>query len=276
MPLKPHEGRNVHMPAVLHSPTSPIPLGAAAFSIGSAPDNALLLQEAGVAPHHATIRSVGFGGRRSYSLLDQGSSPGTFVNEQRLTPQQPHLLTPGDQIRIGSTVLIYQASTASLATPPDSLPAATAVQGGEHLPSPASTGLARVTAPTFLRQRRWLLLVVLGVVLLAGVIGIARLSQPKAAGILDTYCAALTGGDYHTVYQQLSPRLQKAGSEQQVTSPRYPWTDFRQFWHYYQDSLALTLGRLGAFGALTTLDLPLPRLCSHDLSGLGTPAHGAR
>jgi len=80
-------------------------------------------------------------------------------------------------------------------------------------PALSSTGLARVTALTFLRQKRWLLL---GVVLLAGVIGIARLSQPKAAGILDTYCAALTGGDYHTVYQQLSPRLQKAGSEQQL------------------------------------------------------------
>jgi HEAT repeat protein len=48
--------------------------------------------------------------------------------------------------------------------------------------------------------------------------------------------------------------------EQQATSSRHPWTDFRQFWHYYQDSLALTLGQLGAFGALTTLDLPLPRL----------------
>lgn len=48
--------------------------------------------------------------------------------------------------------------------------------------------------------------------------------------------------------------------EQQATSPRYPWTNFRQFWHYYQDSLALTLGQLGAFGVLTTLDLPLPRL----------------
>jgi len=204
------------MPAILHSPTGPIPLGAAAFSIGSAPDNALLLQEAGVAPHHATIRSVGFGGRRSYSLLDQGSRTGTFVNEQRLTPQQLHLLTPGDRIRIGSIVLIYQASAASLATPPDSLPAATAVQGREPVPSPASTGLARVTVPAFLRQRRWLLLVVLGVVLLAGAIGIARLSQPPSAGILDTYCAALTDGDYHTVYQQLSPRLQAAGSEQQL------------------------------------------------------------
>ena len=66
-----------------------------------------------------------------------------------------------------------------------------------------------MTAPTFLRQKRWLLL---GVLLLAGIIGIVRLSQPPSAGILDTYCAALTGGDYHTVYQQLSPRLQKAGS----------------------------------------------------------------
>jgi FHA domain len=203
------------MQALLHGPSGRIPLGLAVATMGRAPDNHLVIPGASVALHHATIRSVGFGGRRSYSLFDQGSSMGTFVNEQRLTSHQPHLLTPGDQIRIGSTGLIDQASAASLATPPDSLPAATAVQGREHLPSPASTGLARVTVPTFLRQRRGLLLVVLGVVLLAGVIGITRLSQPPSAGILDTYCAALTDGDYHTVYQQLSPRLQKAGSEQQ-------------------------------------------------------------
>jgi hypothetical protein len=41
-------------------------------------------------------------------------------------------------------------------------------------------------------------------------------SQPPSARTLDTYCSALTGGDYQAVYQQLSPRLQRTGSEQQM------------------------------------------------------------
>jgi hypothetical protein len=77
-----------------------------------------------------------------------------------------------------------------------------------------------------------------------------------------TLVASLLGGwNNPKIVPALRQALQATWQrEQQVTSPRYPWTDFRQFWHHYQDSLALTLGRLGAFGALTNLDLPLPRL----------------
>ncbi len=77
-----------------------------------------------------------------------------------------------------------------------------------------------------------------------------------------TLVASLLGGwNNPTIVPALRQALQATWQrEQQVTSPRYPWTAYRQSWHYYQDSLALTLGRLGAFGALTTLNLPLPRL----------------
>jgi len=57
---------------------------------------------------------------------------------------------------------------------------------------------------------------VLGVVLLAVLAAVLLVSQPPSARTLDTYCAALTGGDYQTVYQQLSPRLQASGTEQQL------------------------------------------------------------
>ncbi len=67
-----------------------------------------------------------------------------------------------------------------------------------------------------LRQRRWLALGGLGVVLLAVLAAVLLGNQPPSARTLDTYCSALTGGDYQTVYQQLSPRLQAAGSEQQM------------------------------------------------------------
>jgi len=71
-------------------------------------------------------------------------------------------------------------------------------------------------AAGWLRWRRWLALGVLGVVLLAVLAAVLVGNQPPSARTLDTYCAALTGGDYQGVYQQLSPRLQAAGSEQQM------------------------------------------------------------
>jgi hypothetical protein len=71
-------------------------------------------------------------------------------------------------------------------------------------------------AACWLRQRRWLVLGGLGVVLLAVLAAVLLGNQPPSARTLDVYCAALTGGNYQTVYQQLSPRLQAAGSEQQL------------------------------------------------------------
>ena len=224
------------MPAILHSPSGPIPLGATVLTIGRAPDNSLVIPGASVAPHHAEIRSASLGGRRSYSLIDRGSSTGTFVNEQRLAAQVPHLLTPGDRIRLGDTFLLYQESEAAARAMIGSAPANAAQSGpleyqvpppapwpasassGPHPPSSflPLAGRAGLSATAWLRRRRWLVLGVLGVALLAVLAAVLLRNQPPSAGTLDTYCSALTSGDYQTVYQQLSPRLQAAGSEQQL------------------------------------------------------------
>ncbi len=95
------------MPAILHGPSGPITLGPTVVTIGRAPDNHLVIPGASVAPCHAEIRSASLGGRRSYSLIDRGSSTGTFVNEQRLAAHVPHLLTTGDRIRIGDALFLY-------------------------------------------------------------------------------------------------------------------------------------------------------------------------
>ena len=224
------------MPAILHGPSGPIPLGPTVLTIGRAPDNSLVIPGAGVAPRHAEIRSASLGGRRSYSLIDRGSSTGTFVNEQRVAAHVPRLLTTGDRIRLGDTFLLYQESEAAAQVTPGSA-AANAGQGGPlgyQVPAPASwpasasseqhpsssfplpAGRAGLPAAGWLRRRRWLVLGVLGVVLLAVLAAILLGNQPPSAGTLDTYCTALMGGDYQTVYQQLSPRLQAAGSEQQL------------------------------------------------------------
>src|SRR5207247_3492718 len=89
---------------------------------------------------------------------------------------------------------------------------------GQRAPSPfpLPAGTTGLSAAGWLRQRRWLVLGGLGVVLLAVLAAVLVGSQPPSARTLDTYCAALTAGDYQTVYQQLSPRLKAAGSEQQM------------------------------------------------------------
>jgi hypothetical protein len=224
------------MPAILHGPSGPITLGVAVLTIGRAPDNSLVLPSASVAPHHAEIRSASLGGRRSYSLIDLGSSTGTFVNEQRLTAHVPHLLTTGDRMRIGETLFLYQGSEGAARATPGPAPAGAGQGGplGYQVPSPASwppspsserqpprsfplpAGTAGLPGAGWLRRRRWLVLSVLGVVLLAVLAAVLLVSQPPSARTLDTYCTALTGGDYQAVYRQLSPRLQAAGSEQQL------------------------------------------------------------
>jgi hypothetical protein len=209
------------MSAILHGPSGHIILGPTVVTIGRAPDNHLVIPDASVAPHHAEIRSASFGGRRSYSLLDLGSSTGTFVNEQRLAAHVPRLLTTGDRLRLGETLLLYQESGAAAQVTPGST-SADAGQGGplgSQMPAPASwsasassgqrapssfplpAGTTGLPAAGWLRQRRWLVLSVLGVVLLAVLAAVLWVSPSASARTLDTYCSALTSGDYQTVNQ---------------------------------------------------------------------------
>ncbi|MBK8024675.1 MAG: FHA domain-containing protein [Chloroflexi bacterium] len=56
----------------------------------------------GVSRRHATIRR---GEANALSVLDHGSVNGTFINGQRLIPDQPRILRDGDELRLGRLVL---------------------------------------------------------------------------------------------------------------------------------------------------------------------------
>ncbi len=58
--------------------------------------------EKGVSRRHASIIRRDSG---SLSLVDQESGNGTFLNGQRLVPNQPRILRDGDEIRLGHLVL---------------------------------------------------------------------------------------------------------------------------------------------------------------------------
>jgi phage tail-like protein len=74
--------------------------------IGRLPDNELVLSHATISRHHAEVRIQ----NGQPVLTDVGSSAGTFAGGTRLGPNQPVLLEPGTEIRIGPFVLKYTPS----------------------------------------------------------------------------------------------------------------------------------------------------------------------
>jgi len=93
------------MEAELNGPTGRTPLGPGPLTIGRMPGSQMLLTDPQSSGHHAEIRPEGQG----YSIIDLGSTNGTFVNEQRLTPHSSRMLVSGDRVRIGGTVFSYEA-----------------------------------------------------------------------------------------------------------------------------------------------------------------------
>lgn len=94
------------MNAALNGPFGRTTLGPTPLTIGRTPDNQLVLNNPKTSSHHAEIRPDGQG----YSIIDLGSTNGTFINEQPLERNVPRMLNPGDTIRIGDLTFTYEAS----------------------------------------------------------------------------------------------------------------------------------------------------------------------
>lgn len=58
----------------------------------------------GVSSSHAALVRQG----ENLTLVDKGSTNGTFLNGQRLIPNQPYMVRDGDEIRLGSLVAHLQ------------------------------------------------------------------------------------------------------------------------------------------------------------------------
>ena len=97
------------MEAVLSGPTGRTALTSEVFTIGSSPDNSLVLEDDKVSAHHAEIRREG----QNYTITDLGSTHGVYVNEQRLDWNTPHQLTPSSSITLGDTTLIFEENGTS-------------------------------------------------------------------------------------------------------------------------------------------------------------------
>src|SRR5579883_1765260 len=95
-----------------------IPLQHSVLRIRRNPECDLQLNSAMVSRAHAEIRQ----GLRGAILTDLGSSNGTFIGDQRLLPNQPHLLADGTSFRIGTYQLTYRISAANLQEAEESVP----------------------------------------------------------------------------------------------------------------------------------------------------------
>src|SRR2546427_5325101 len=73
--------------------------------IGRASGNDLVLKDLNVSRTHATIVRQADG----VFVLDAGGKNGTFVNDRRIL--EPTRLSPGDRVRVGATLLIFNGAT---------------------------------------------------------------------------------------------------------------------------------------------------------------------
>ncbi|MCB9373911.1 MAG: DUF3662 domain-containing protein [Microthrixaceae bacterium] len=80
-----------------------VPLGERPLSIGRLPECNITLNDPNVSRHHAEIRPQGNG----FVIVDQGSTNGVKVNGVRVSQQ---VLVDGDQITIGNTRMVFEAS----------------------------------------------------------------------------------------------------------------------------------------------------------------------
>jgi hypothetical protein len=94
------------------------PSDQAGVQLGRGTGNDVILQDSQASRQHAEISEQG----GQVLIRDLGSTNGTFVNEERVIGTRP--LRPGDQIRIGDTILAYETGFA--AAGPSTRPSAAA------------------------------------------------------------------------------------------------------------------------------------------------------
>lgn len=75
--------------------------------VGRAPESAVVIDLDSVSRRHCTLRAH----RSGFSVRDEGSTNGTFVNERRLTTERA--LRSGDLLRVGSVVLKFLSDDAN-------------------------------------------------------------------------------------------------------------------------------------------------------------------
>jgi len=77
----------------------PVPLPFGVTTVGRGDENNLRLDDSKASRRHAELHLT----TEKLEVVDLGSTNGTFVNRERLLPNLPRLLKPGDEIYFGKT-----------------------------------------------------------------------------------------------------------------------------------------------------------------------------
>ncbi len=105
------------------------------FTIGRAPNSDILLSKDKLTSRrHATIRYED----GTYSLQDEHSANGTFVNGQQLEEKSPYQLHDDDHVSIGEYELVFHTSAVEISDMP-TIVAPSGAQGFETQPDPQLT-----------------------------------------------------------------------------------------------------------------------------------------
>jgi len=99
-----------------------IPLARSVVTCGRADDNEVVLHDASVSRYHARLES----GPGGWTVVDPGSTNGTFVNGERISVGEPRPLRDGDRLAFGDVEFEYRIDSQlarTVATPVVSPPA---------------------------------------------------------------------------------------------------------------------------------------------------------
>lgn len=99
--------------------TKVISLEGQRLTIGKSPDNDFCFEDAAMSHLHAALEHYGSG----WAIKDLGSKNGTIVNGETIFTERR--LQPGDELRIGNTIMVFRS---------DAFPEATLTQGVEPPP----------------------------------------------------------------------------------------------------------------------------------------------
>jgi hypothetical protein len=89
-------------------PNVPLETQAGVLRMGRAADNDVSIANPRVSRYHAQLRRV----ESSWLVYDLDSTNGTFVDEQRVLPSQPHILRRGSVLRLGDHDFVVNAGAA--------------------------------------------------------------------------------------------------------------------------------------------------------------------
>lgn len=111
-----------------------VPLTKPVITIGRKMDNDVVIDNLAVSGHHSRVVEE----NGTYFIEDTGSTNGTFVNETKISKQR---LQPGDQVRVGKHILVFEDESATARPKP-----AVSLDGDKTVYAPPPAG-ARKDSP---------------------------------------------------------------------------------------------------------------------------------